>query len=321
MWTINSCISETEKNKRLFPGKYDVAAAGHYLSGEFGKDGLRELAEELLQPICNYGISFYKTVNCKYYNNIISNNELCNVYLCKYNSQLTDLRFDCEEIEDLILCDIEDGLKLLNRDIEKISVYSLNQSNCIEVTINDFIEEYRSYFIDVFTEILKSQRECAPQQHRKYTFVMLKPDAIKRNLVSNIVSFFQNKGFCIEFFDAKVALDDTIYLHYADKIAEEGEIYKTKAYAYFHNNYVIPMILSHNLDDIIQYTRKLIGFKDPQYAEKGSIRGKWGIDTMQRSEAEIRCCENLIHASDSYETFRRECLIWFKRTDVERFFV
>lgn len=313
-------FQKRKATKRLFPDKYDVAAAGHYLAGEYGRDGLRELTEELGVPINNYDICYHETINCQHYDNSIANNELCNVYFCKLNCKLTDLKFDPQEIEDLIFVDIKDGLSLLMAKTKEILVYSLNQKANIKVTIEDFIDEYKSYFIDTLSIISEKPDICDLQKNKKYTFVMLKPDAIKRNLVPDIISFLKMKGYSIELFNVKIAADDTVYLHYKDKIIEEGDIYKTKAYAYFHNNYVVPMVISHNSDDIIQYTRKLVGFKDPQFAEKDSIRGKWGIDSMQCSEKEIRCCENLIHASDSIKAFKRECLIWFKRTDVERFF-
>lgn len=313
-------FQKRKANKRLFPDKYDVAAAGHYLAGEYGRDGLRELTEELGLPIDNYDICYYETINCQHYDNSISNNELCNVYFCKLNSKLEDLIFDSQEIEDLIFADAKDCLSLLMSGTKEIWVYSMNHNDNIKVTDNDFIDEYKSYFIDMLHEILEKPYTCAFPKDKKYTFVMLKPDAIKRNLVTNIISFLKNKGFTIELFDVKLATDDTVYLHYKDKIIEEGEIYKTKAYAYFHNSYVVPMVISHNADDIVQYTRQLVGFKDPQFAEKDSIRGKWGIDSMQCSEKEIRCCENLIHASDSIKAFKRECLIWFRRTEVEKFF-
>lgn len=313
-------FQKRKSNKRLFPGKYDVAAAGHYLSKEFGRDGLRELTEELKLPMDNYDISYYKTINCRHYDDNISNNELCNVYFCKLNTKLTDLEFDSNEIEDLIFCDVEECIALLKKQIKQITVYSFLHNNEINVIENNFIQEYRQYFIDTLTEILKKQEFPNTIQDKSYTFVMLKPDAIKRNLVPDIISFLRKKKFEIELFDVKIALDDIIFSHYADKIIEEGEIYKEKAHAYFHDNYVIPMIISLKSDNIIQYTRKLVGYKDPEFAAKNSIRGKWGIDSMQRSEKEGRCCENLIHASDSFDAFKRECLIWFKRTHVEKFF-
>ena len=105
----------------------------------------------------------------------------------------------------------------------------------------------------------------------------------------------------------------------AEKIAEEGDIYKTKAYKYFHGNYVVPIVIAHSSCNIITEVRKLVGYKDPKFAEKESIRGRWGIDSMEESEREVRCCENLIHACDSYDSFKRELMTWFKRKDVEKF--
>lgn len=49
-----------QDDKRIFPNKLDVAAAGHYLSGEHLRDGLRELIEELNINPTEINVNFYK---------------------------------------------------------------------------------------------------------------------------------------------------------------------------------------------------------------------------------------------------------------------
>ena len=149
------------------------------------------------------------------------------------------------------------------------------------------------------------------------TFVMIKPDAIRRGIVSEIIRILAEHDLSIELFDFRYASTDLIHLHYAKKIKAEGDSFREKSTNTFHNKPVIPMILSNQNPSIIDEVRRIIGSTDPRYAKKSTIRGKLGIDSMERSEAEMRCCENLIHASDSVEAFSEEINIWFKPDEVK----
>lgn len=150
-------------------------------------------------------------------------------------------------------------------------------------------------------------------KEKYYTFIMLKPDAIKRNLTKDIIKVFKDNAYNIETFDYTKAVDEKIFDHYSEKFEEEGPGFKNKALATYHNEYVIPIILSNNSKNIIQEVREIVGFKDPILAKKDSIRGRWANDSMEISEKENRCCNNLIHASDSIEAFYKEINIWFDR--------
>lgn len=144
-----------------------------------------------------------------------------------------------------------------------------------------------------------------------YTFIMLKPDAIRRHLVSNIMYLFKKAGYAIELFDYQIATSEKIHQHYSEKIELEGDSFKEKSTNTFAGNPVIPIIISDSKSDIIQNVRKFIGSTDPSRADKTTIRGRWALDSMEISEKENRCCENLIHASDSRASFIKEIKIWF----------
>jgi len=58
--------------------------------------------------------------------------------------------------------------------------------------------------------------------------------------------------------------------------------------------------------------RKLIGATDPAAADRDTIRGIYGIDTMTKARAEKRMLMNLIHASDSDDNAKQEIKLWFK---------
>ena len=54
----------------------------------------------------------------------------------------------------------------------------------------------------------------------------------------------------------------------------------------------------------------MIGATNPIDAAPGTIRGDLCDDSYEKSKAENRCVQNLIHASDSEESVKREVSIW-----------
>ena len=144
-----------------------------------------------------------------------------------------------------------------------------------------------------------------------YSFIMLKPDALERNLTQQIVGYLKDGGIEMEWINTVKATRERIFEHYAEVIEKVGESFKEKAARYFEGKYVVPIIVKSEDENVISKVRKIIGATDPAKAEPGTIRGDLGTDSLQRSLDENRCCENLIHASDSPEAFRSEIQIWF----------
>ena len=61
----------------------------------------------------------------------------------------------------------------------------------------------------------------------------------------------------------------------------------------------------------VEVTRKMVGNTIPLFAELGSIRGDFSIDSPDCSIPEKRVLYNLVHASESTEEARREIALWF----------
>lgn len=72
---------------------------------------------------------------------------------------------------------------------------------------------------------------------------------------------------------------------------------------------VVVMVLEG--EDAVAVARKTTGFTDPQTAEKGTIRGDLGTDSILRANAEERPVYNLIHASGNPEEAAKEIQLWF----------
>lgn len=146
-----------------------------------------------------------------------------------------------------------------------------------------------------------------------YSFVMLKPDALKRQLVLTIIERLKENDIAIEIFDYRIVSEELIFKHYGDVIARFGEEFKDMARNTFVGKYVIPMVISSKDENIISTVRKIIGATDPSKAAPGTLRGDFGDDNMEKATLEARCTANLIHASDSRESYLSEAKLWFGR--------
>ena len=63
-------------------------------------------------------------------------------------------------------------------------------------------------------------------------------------------------------------------------------------------------------EDAVKEVRRVTGYTDPSTAEKGTIRGDLGIDSIEASTAEGRAVEKLVHASGDPEEAEAELRLW-----------
>jgi nucleoside-diphosphate kinase len=160
------------------------------------------------------------------------------------------------------------------------------------------------------------------------TLVLLKPDALERHLVGKTIQRYEDAGLNI--FDIRYysrVRGDLIRRHYPDSMARAiGRKAKraiegiTDPVAYgrrvleWLQTYVTrgPVVaLKLGGEDAIETVRRVTGYTDPSTAEKGTIRGDFGIDSLRSSTDEGRACENLVHASGNQEEADAELALWF----------
>jgi len=144
-----------------------------------------------------------------------------------------------------------------------------------------------------------------------YSFILLKPETLDKCLVPDVLERLLSIGINIEIFSYAFVTEDLIDRHYGENIEKYGEIFRERAHRTFAGKHVIPIIVSSQSSTIIQDIRTLAGATDPTKAEPGTIRGDLGTDSIEKAMSEGRCCENLIHASDSPEAYRYEAALWF----------
>lgn len=129
------------------------------------------------------------------------------------------------------------------------------------------------------------------------TFVMIKPDGIKRGLMGEIIGRIEKKGFRITKAMLLKPNRKLVEEHY---IEHKGKPFFNELVEYISNKEV--MIMEIEGENVIEIMRLMIGNKDPKLALPGTIRGDFAYSIT----------ENIIHASDSLESSKRELSLWFK---------
>jgi nucleoside-diphosphate kinase len=144
------------------------------------------------------------------------------------------------------------------------------------------------------------------------TFVMLKPDALERNLVDLIILEFQQAGYTIKRRQLVNVDEKTILAHY-EEVIERVTLpgFKERILDAFVNQDVVILEVEKN-NDVVASVREFIGKTNPKDASPHSIRGKYGDDDMNEAIAQGRLVRNLVHASDSNESAQSELALWFK---------
>lgn len=118
------------------------------------------------------------------------------------------------------------------------------------------------------------------------TYIMLKPDAIKRRLVGEIISRIENKGYNIVEMKMFHLNEEILKEHYAHLVEKP---FFPEIVEFMTSGPVIGMIVEGN--DVVQGMRTLMGPTNWKEAQPGTIRGDFANNMT----------ENLIHGSDSVE--------------------
>ena len=128
------------------------------------------------------------------------------------------------------------------------------------------------------------------------TLVLIKPDAVRRGLVGEVLSRFERKGLTIEAMVQRGMDADLADRHYAEHV--------TKAFYpplkdFMTGGPLVALILAG--DQAIDVVRTLVGATDGRVAAAGTIRVDLSLSNR----------ENLVHASDSADSAKREIALWF----------
>ena len=128
------------------------------------------------------------------------------------------------------------------------------------------------------------------------TLVLLKPDAVRRGLVGEILSRYEAKGLTIVALEQRTIDAAQADAHYAEHV--ERDFYPPLR-TFVTSGPLVALVLEG--DEVIEVVRALNGATDGRRAAPGTIRGDLSLSNR----------ENLVHGSDSPESAEREIALWF----------
>ncbi|WP_405105324.1 nucleoside-diphosphate kinase [Micromonospora sp. NBC_01405] len=128
------------------------------------------------------------------------------------------------------------------------------------------------------------------------SLVLIKPDAVGRGLVGEILSRFERKGLRIDAMALRTMDGDFADQHYAEHV---DKAFYPPLKGFMTSGPLVALVLSG--DQVIEVVRGMIGSTDGRRADAGTIRGDFSLSNR----------ENLVHASDSTDSAKREITLWF----------
>ncbi|HTH07408.1 MAG TPA: nucleoside-diphosphate kinase [Ilumatobacteraceae bacterium] len=129
------------------------------------------------------------------------------------------------------------------------------------------------------------------------TLVLLKPDAVERGLVGEVLSRFERKGLTLVAMDLRTLDQDTLARHYEEHV---GKGFYADLVQFMSRGPVVALVIE-GPEDTWEVVRAMMGATNPRKAAPGTIRGDLGI----------LFTENLVHGSDSLDSATREISIFF----------
>jgi nucleoside-diphosphate kinase len=131
---------------------------------------------------------------------------------------------------------------------------------------------------------------------KEQTFLMVKPDGVKRGLVGNIISRMESKGLKLVAMKMMHINPELASRHYGE---HKGKPFYDGLIEFITSAPVVAMIWEG--DDAVEMARSMIGATDPRKAAPGSMRGDLAVFTGK----------NIVHGSDSVESAIREIGLFF----------
>lgn len=133
------------------------------------------------------------------------------------------------------------------------------------------------------------------------TFVMVKPDGVRRGLVGEVIRRLEQKGLTLKAMKLIKLSPELAGQHYAEHVSKPfyGELI-----SFITSGPVVPMVFEGR--EAVAVARTVMGATDPVKAAPGTIRGDFGLEIT----------ENIVHGSDSPESAEREISLYFRSEEI-----
>ena len=128
------------------------------------------------------------------------------------------------------------------------------------------------------------------------TLVLLKPDAVRRGLVGELLARFERRGLTIAALEMRTIDGEQADRHYAEHV--ERDFYPPLR-EFVTSGPLVALVLEG--DSAVEVVRGINGATDGRKAAPGTIRGDYSLSNR----------ENLVHGSDSPESAASEIAFWF----------
>ena len=176
---------------------------------------------------------------------------------------------------------------------------------------------------------------------RERTLVLIKPDGVKRSLVGEVIKRFESRGLKIVALGLIHPTPEQMDMHYpkdkgwienlgkntargyeefkvpttikddfgTDDLYKIGKEIRKWLIDYMTSDPIVKMVIEgpHS----VKAVRKIVGQTIPAFAEPGTIRGDFSVESSDLANMKKRAIQNLIHASGSVEEAEQEIKLWF----------
>lgn len=136
------------------------------------------------------------------------------------------------------------------------------------------------------------------------TLVLLKPDAVQRSLVGDIIGRFERKGLQLAGMKLMWMTGEMASVHYGE---HAGKPFYESLVHFITSGPIIAMVWQG--PGAVSVVRNIMGATDPQKAQPGTVRGDLAIFTGN----------NLVHGSDSPGSAAREIELFFKPEELHSY--
>lgn len=146
------------------------------------------------------------------------------------------------------------------------------------------------------------------------TFVLLKPDAVGRSIIGEIVTRFEKAGLKIAGLKMVWTTKEHSKKHYEAHVSKP--FYKGLE-EFIVEGPVVAIVIEGI--SAVKVVRKIVGGTEPHSAAPGTIRGDYAHHSYEYTDKKGIAIKNLIHASGSSEEAKKEISLWFTKDEIHKY--
>jgi len=149
------------------------------------------------------------------------------------------------------------------------------------------------------------------------TLILLKPDALQRAIVGEIITRFERVGLKIVAAKVVQPSKEQYYYHYetiGKMISRRGQEVFDVTLEFMQEGPVLAMVLEGI--EAVSLVRKMVGTTEPKAAAPGTIRGDYSHISFNFANSNGMSIPNLIHASGDLDDATQEIAHWFTKDEV-----